>query len=88
MDFKTFCKANKLMGIIMPSSHHHFNPLLALTYQSVMDLNAACQPKCTKAYWYLRTFMPTKKTQPSCPGSRDLNWTGKGLMHHDFHTTS
>jgi hypothetical protein len=25
--------------------------------------------------------MPTeKKTQPSCPGSRDLNWTGKGLM--------
>jgi hypothetical protein len=20
-----------------------------------------------------------KKTQPSCPGSRDLNWTGKGL---------
>jgi hypothetical protein len=25
--------------------------------------------------------MPTeKKTQPFCPGSRDLNWTGKGLM--------
>jgi hypothetical protein len=24
--------------------------------------------------------MPTEKTQPSCPGSRDLNWTGKGLM--------
>jgi hypothetical protein len=24
--------------------------------------------------------MPTeKKTQPSCPCSRDLNWTGKGL---------
>jgi hypothetical protein len=23
--------------------------------------------------------MPTEKTQPSCPGSRDLNWTGKGL---------
>jgi hypothetical protein len=22
---------------------------------------------------------PLKKTQPSCPGSRDLNWTGKGL---------
>jgi hypothetical protein len=20
-----------------------------------------------------------KKMQPSCPGSRDLNWTGKGL---------
>jgi hypothetical protein len=20
-----------------------------------------------------------KKTQPSCPGSRDLNWAGKGL---------
>jgi hypothetical protein len=23
--------------------------------------------------------MPTEKTQPSCPGSRDLNWTGKEL---------
>jgi hypothetical protein len=22
---------------------------------------------------------PLKKTQRSCPGSRDLNWTGKGL---------
>jgi hypothetical protein len=22
---------------------------------------------------------PLKKMQPSCPGSRDLNWTGKGL---------
>jgi hypothetical protein len=22
---------------------------------------------------------PLKKTQPSCSGSRDLNWTGKGL---------
>jgi hypothetical protein len=22
-----------------------------------------------------------KKTQPFCPGSRDLNWTGKGLMN-------
>jgi hypothetical protein len=32
---------------------------------------------------------PVKKTQPSCPGSRDLNWTGKGLRfvsdeNHDF----
>jgi hypothetical protein len=45
-----------------------------------VDLNAACQPKRTKAWWYLRTFKcPLKKTQPSCPGSRDLNWTGKGL---------
>jgi hypothetical protein len=23
---------------------------------------------------------PLKKMQPSCPGSRDLNWTGKGLI--------
>jgi hypothetical protein len=23
--------------------------------------------------------MPTEKTQPSCPCSRNLNWTGKGL---------
>src|SRR5215472_5765517 len=27
----------------------------------------------------LRVKCPLKKTQPSCPGSRDLNWTGKGL---------
>jgi hypothetical protein len=23
--------------------------------------------------------MPNEKMQPSCPGSRDLNWTVKGL---------
>jgi hypothetical protein len=38
-----------------------------------VDLNAAC--------WLKRKFKcPLKKTQPSCPGSRDLNWTGKGLI--------
>ena len=26
---------------------------------------------------------PLKKTQPSCPGSGDLNWTGKGLKDSD-----
>jgi hypothetical protein len=26
--------------------------------------------------------MPTEKTQPSCPGSRDLNWTGKELKNY------
>jgi hypothetical protein len=26
--------------------------------------------------------MPTEKTQPSCPGSRDVNWTGKGLRSY------
>src|SRR5215469_6175298 len=35
----------------------------------------------------LRVNCPLKKMQPSCPGSRDLNWTGKGLnqpqQHHD-----
>jgi hypothetical protein len=36
-----------------------------------VDLNAACWLKRTKAL---------KRTQPSCPGIRDLNWTGKGLM--------
>jgi hypothetical protein len=46
-----------------------------------VDLNAACQPKRNKAYWQVRIFKcPLKKTQPSCPGSRDLNWTGKGLF--------
>jgi hypothetical protein len=29
-------------------------------------------------YVYLNAHK--KKMQPSCPGSRDLNWTGKGLM--------
>jgi hypothetical protein len=27
----------------------------------------------------LRKMSTEKKTQPSCPCSRDLNWTGKGL---------
>jgi hypothetical protein len=34
---------------------------------------------------YLCTFKcPLKKTQPSCPVSRDLNWTGKGLNQWRF----
>jgi hypothetical protein len=58
-----------------------FNPLPALTYQNVMDLNFACQAKCTQTYWHVHKFKcPPKKTQPSCPCSRDLNWTGKGLI--------
>jgi hypothetical protein len=28
---------------------------------------------------YINLYAPLKKTQPSCPCSRDLNWTGKGL---------
>ena len=31
--------------------------------------------------------MPTEKTQPFCPCSRVLNWTGKGLMKADWHCT-
>jgi len=31
--------------------HLDINPLPALTHQSVLDLNAACRPKRTKAYW-------------------------------------
>ena len=30
---------------------HSVNPLPALTHQSVLDLNAACWSKRTKAYW-------------------------------------
>jgi hypothetical protein len=57
------------------------NPLLALTYQNVLDLIVDCQAKRTQTYWYVHKFKcPLKKTQTSCPGSRDLNWTGKGLM--------
>jgi hypothetical protein len=58
------------------------NPSPALTYQNVLDLNVACRAKRTQTYWHVRTFKcPLKKTQPSCPGSRDLNWTGKGLKY-------
>jgi hypothetical protein len=32
--------------------------------------------------------MPIEKTQPSCPCSRDLNWTGKGLTLHSRHSFS
>jgi len=28
-----------------------FNPLPALTYQTVLDLNAACRSKRTETYW-------------------------------------
>jgi hypothetical protein len=30
--------------------------------------------------WNVSLLLRAEKTQPSCPGSRDLNWTGKGLM--------
>jgi hypothetical protein len=56
------------------------NPLLALTYQNVLDLNVACRAKRTQTYWQVRKFKcPLKKSQPACPCSRDLNWTGKRL---------
>jgi hypothetical protein len=56
------------------------NPLPALTYQNVLDLNVACQAKRAQTYLHVRKFKcPLKKTQPSCPCSRDLNWTSKGL---------
>jgi hypothetical protein len=58
----------------------HINPLLAVMYQNVLDLNVACWAKRTRTYWHVRQFKcPLKKTQPSSPCSRDLNWTGKGL---------
>jgi hypothetical protein len=56
------------------------NPLPALMYQNVLDLNVACRAKHTQTYWHIHKFKcPLKKMQPSCPCSRDLNWTGKGL---------
>jgi hypothetical protein len=30
---------------------NNINPLLALTYQNVLDLNVACRSKCTQTYW-------------------------------------
>jgi hypothetical protein len=61
----------------------YLNPFPALTYQNVLDLNVACQAKRTQTYWHIRKFKcPLKKTQPSCPCSRDLNWTGKGLIFY------
>jgi hypothetical protein len=60
----------------------NFNPLPALMYQNVLDLNVACRAKRTQTYWHVRKFKcPLKKMQSSCPCSRDLNWTGKGLKH-------
>jgi hypothetical protein len=54
--------------------------LLALTYQNILDLNVACRAKRTQMHWHIHKFKcPLKKMQPSCPCSRDLNWTGKGL---------
>jgi hypothetical protein len=39
-----------------------FNPLPAVTYQNVVDLNAACRPKRTKTRWQVNTFKcPLKK---------------------------
>jgi hypothetical protein len=61
------------------------NPSPALTYQNGLDLNVACRAKRTQTYWHVRKFKcPLKKTQPSCPCSRDLNWTGKGLIRHQL----
>jgi hypothetical protein len=64
----------------MGVAHLSINPLPALMYQNVLDLNDACRAKRTQTYWHVRKFKcPLNKTQPSCPCSRDLNWTGKGL---------
>jgi hypothetical protein len=34
-----------------PCFNLHINPLPALTYQNVLDLNVACRPKRTQTYW-------------------------------------
>jgi hypothetical protein len=34
--------------------------------------------------WNVSLMLRAKKMQPSCPGSRDLNWTGKGLSYFNF----
>jgi hypothetical protein len=61
------------------------NPLPALAYQNVLDLNVACRAKHTQTYWHVRKFKcPLKKMQPSCPCSRDLNLTGKGLTYIQY----
>jgi hypothetical protein len=67
--------------------NYRFNPLPALTYQSILDLNVNCQAKRTQTYWHVRKFKcPLNKTQPSCPCSNDLNWTGKGLREMTWKT--
>jgi hypothetical protein len=39
-----------------------FNPLPALTYPNVLDLNVACWAKRIQTYWHLRKFKcPLKK---------------------------
>jgi hypothetical protein len=38
------------------------NPLPALTYQNVLDLNVACRAKRTQTYWHVHKFKcPLKK---------------------------
>jgi hypothetical protein len=42
------------------------NPLPALMYQNVLDLNVACQAERAQTYWHVRKFKcPLKKTQHS-----------------------
>jgi hypothetical protein len=66
--------------LLVQRCDEQINPLLALTYQNVLDLNVTCRAKRTQTYWHVRKFNAhRKKTQPSCPCSRDSNWTGKGL---------
>jgi len=45
------CEGDNAEGNAEEELKHMFNPLLALTYQSVLDLNAACRSKRTEAYW-------------------------------------
>jgi hypothetical protein len=33
-----------------------FNPMPALTYQNVLDLNVACRAKRNQTYWHVRKF--------------------------------
>jgi hypothetical protein len=43
------------------------NPLPALMYQNVLDLNVACQAKCTQTYWHVRKFKCPLKKKRSLP---------------------
>jgi hypothetical protein len=44
------------------------NPVLALTYQNVLDLNVTCRAKCTQMYWHVHKFKcPLKKNAAFLP---------------------
>jgi hypothetical protein len=61
------CPCHNPLDMARVSERPGINPLLALTYQNVLDLIVTCRAKRFQTYWHVRTFKCPLKKKRSLP---------------------